>query len=104
MDLQFIQNAGGAAYYVCSYICKSEPDDLKNALGNLIYNILNENPSTPRNVRLMKIGLCMVQKNVKVGHIYIALYETVTSLRRLETSPWSWTIADGQAYTATYHS
>lgn len=29
MDIQVISNAEGAAYYVCSYICKSEPDELK---------------------------------------------------------------------------
>lgn len=29
MDIQLICNAEGAAYYVCSYICKSEPDELK---------------------------------------------------------------------------
>lgn len=29
MDLQYIQNAEGAACYVCSYVCKSEPNDLK---------------------------------------------------------------------------
>lgn len=61
MDLQYIQNAEGAAYYVCSYLCKSEPDDLKNALGNLIHTVLSENPSLPRNVRLMKIGLCVLK-------------------------------------------
>ncbi|XP_060605753.1 uncharacterized protein LOC132758214 [Ruditapes philippinarum] len=61
MDLQYIQNAEGAAYYVCSYICKSEPDDLKNALGDLICNVLNANMSMPRNVRLMKIGLCVLK-------------------------------------------
>lgn len=31
MDIQVIQNAEVAAYYVCSYLCKSERDDLKNA-------------------------------------------------------------------------
>lgn len=56
MDIQYVQNAEGAAYYVCSYLCKSVPDDLKNALGNLIQNVLNEEPSIPRHVRLMKIG------------------------------------------------
>lgn len=35
MDIQLICNAESAAYYVCAYICKSEPDDLKNALGKL---------------------------------------------------------------------
>ena len=29
MDIQMINNAEGAAYYVCHYLCKSEPDELK---------------------------------------------------------------------------
>lgn len=45
MDIQVICNAEGAAYYVCSYICKSEPDELKSALGNLINQVFKENPS-----------------------------------------------------------
>lgn len=32
MDTQLICNAEGAAYCVCSYICKSGPDELKIAL------------------------------------------------------------------------
>lgn len=28
MDIQVRSNGEGAAYYVCSYICKSEPDEL----------------------------------------------------------------------------
>ena len=28
MDIQLINNAEGAAYYVCHYLCKSEPDEL----------------------------------------------------------------------------
>lgn len=42
MDIQVIQNAEGAAYYVCSYLCKSEPDDLKNALGSLIHDVFQK--------------------------------------------------------------
>lgn len=57
MDIQVICNAEGAAYYVCSYICKSEPDELKSALGNLIHQVFKENPNIPRYQRLLKIGL-----------------------------------------------
>lgn len=59
MDIQVICNAEGAAYYVCSYICKSEPDELKSALGNLIHQVFKENPNIPRYQRLLKIGLCV---------------------------------------------
>lgn len=60
MDIQMICNAEGAAYYVCSYICKSEPDELKNALGQLIHNVFRENP-IPRHERLLKIGLTVLR-------------------------------------------
>lgn len=36
IHVQLICNAEGAAYYVCSYICKSESDEMKNALSKLI--------------------------------------------------------------------
>ena len=39
MDIQLIQNAEEAAYYVCAYLCKREPDNMKNALGQLIHTI-----------------------------------------------------------------
>lgn len=61
MDIQVICNAEGAAYYVCSYICKSEPDELKSALGNLIHQVFKENPNIPRYQRLLKIGLCVLR-------------------------------------------
>ena len=32
MDIQMVGAAQGLAYYVCSYIAKAEPDDLKDAL------------------------------------------------------------------------
>lgn len=53
MDIQLICNAEGAAYYVCSYICKSEPDELKNALSKLIKQVFQENPSIPKFQRLL---------------------------------------------------
>ena len=61
MDIQLICNAEGAAYYVCSYICKSEPDELKNALGHLIHNVFETNPTIPRHVKLLKIGLTVLR-------------------------------------------
>lgn len=58
MDIQLIRNAEGAAYYVCAYLCKAEPDELKNALGELIHTIFKENPLLPQRTKLQKIGLC----------------------------------------------
>lgn len=56
-----IKNAEGAAYYVCSYLCKSEPDDLKNALGNLIYSIFKQNLNLSKYQKLLQIGLCVLK-------------------------------------------
>lgn len=61
MDIQIIKNAEGAAYYVCSYLCKSEPDDLKNAPGNLIYSIFKRNPNLSKYQKLLQIGLCVLK-------------------------------------------
>lgn len=36
MDIQMIGGPYGIACYICSYICKAEPDNLKNALAVLI--------------------------------------------------------------------
>ena len=51
-----INNAEGATYYVCHYLCKSEPDELKSALGNLLTDILTHDPATSLYQRLWKIG------------------------------------------------
>jgi hypothetical protein len=61
MDIQFIQNAEGAAYYVCAYLCKGEPDDMKNALGQLIHTVFKNNPTIPKHVKLLKMGLCVLK-------------------------------------------
>jgi len=42
MDIQMVSGGHGLAYYVCSYIAKAEPDDLKYALGR-IYEDINCN-------------------------------------------------------------
>ena len=61
MDLQLVCNAQGAAYYVCSYICKSEPDELRNALGQLIHSLFKNNPNLTKTQRLLKIGYCVLR-------------------------------------------
>ena len=61
MDLQLVCNAEGAAYYVCNYICKSEPDELRNALGQLIHSVFKNNPSLTKVQRLLKIGYCVLR-------------------------------------------
>lgn len=43
MDIKVINNAEGAAYYESHYFSKSEPDDLKSALSNLINTIFKQN-------------------------------------------------------------
>ena len=67
MDIQIIQNAEGAAYYVCVYLFKREPDDMKNALGQLIHTIFLDNPTIPKHVKLLKIGLCVLKHRMMSG-------------------------------------
>ena len=60
MDIQLANNAESVAYYVCAYICKSEPDELKNALGNLITSVFPQQQSMSAHQRLWKIGLTVL--------------------------------------------
>ena len=66
MDIQLINDANGAACYVCHYLCKSEPDELKCALGNLINTVFQQNPNMTAFQRLWNIGLCVL-KNRRVS-------------------------------------
>ena len=61
MDIQLVNNAEGVAYYVCSYMCKSEPDELKQALGNLIHSTFKNQPNQSLQQRLWKIGTTVLQ-------------------------------------------
>ena len=49
------------AFYVCSYICKSEPEELRNALSKLISNVLNVNPDIAIQTRMLYIGHCVLK-------------------------------------------
>ena len=64
LDLQMVGSSTGAAYYVCSYLCKAEPDDLKQAMCELIENMKEENLT--QRTRLLKIGCCLL-KNRKLS-------------------------------------
>ena len=66
MDIQLINDANGAAYYVCHYLCKSEPDELRCALSNLINTVFQQNPNINTFQRLWNIGLCVL-KNRRVS-------------------------------------
>lgn len=61
MDIQMINSAEGAAYYVCHYLCKSEPDELKVALTNMISTVFTQNPNMPAFQRLWNIGTCVLK-------------------------------------------
>ena len=61
MDIQLVNDAQSVAYYICSYICKSEPDELRNALGNLIHNLREQQPQLTAYQRLWKIGTTVLR-------------------------------------------
>lgn len=61
MDIQVVNNAEGAAYYACHYLCKSEGDELKCALSNLIQTVFKQNPGMSVYQRLWKIGTCVLK-------------------------------------------
>lgn len=51
MDIQMVDGPLGIAYYICSYVCKAEPNILKNALAQTLSNM---------NILLMLNHLCVV--------------------------------------------
>ena len=44
MDVQLVNNAVSVSYYVCAYVCKNEPDELRTALGNLFNEMKEAHP------------------------------------------------------------
>ena len=61
MNVSYVYNAESLAFYVCYYVLKAEPDELRTALGDLIYNIFKQNPAMSQQHRLFKIGLCVLK-------------------------------------------
>lgn len=60
MDKQVIGNCESAAYYVCAYLCKAEPENLKFELSKII-NILNQMPVLSQSSRMLNIGYCALK-------------------------------------------
>jgi len=53
MDIQMIRSVYDVALNVCTYICKSEPKELKQAISNALHNLPEE---SSQRKRLFKIG------------------------------------------------
>lgn len=51
----------GIAYYICSYVCKAEPNILKNALAQTLSNMNTANAEPSMRSRLSKIGFCILK-------------------------------------------
>ena len=60
MDIQLVGNAESCAFYVCKYICKAEPEELKEGLHALFTN--TEFTTIDMRKRLLKIGACVLKK------------------------------------------
>lgn len=65
-DIKIVQGAHGIAMYVCYYLNKAEPDELKGDLSNLFTNVLNQASNMGARTRLMKIG-STVLKSRRMG-------------------------------------
>lgn len=51
----------GIAYYICSYLCKAEPNILKNALEQTLSNMNTANAEPSMRSLLSKIGFCILK-------------------------------------------
>lgn len=68
--VQLVCNAEGVIYYVFSYMCKSEPENLTSAFGNLIINVFKQNVYLEKLKKILQIGLCVLKnchRNSKEG-------------------------------------
>lgn len=68
MDIQLVNGPICVAYYVCSYICKSEPNTLKHALGETLKNIEQSVNSSSLRSKLCKIGFCVLKHRTLSAH------------------------------------
>lgn len=82
MDIQLVNGPIGVAYYVCSYICKSEPNTLKHALGETLKNIEQSVNSSSLQSKLCKIGFCVLKHRTlsaqeaayRIGHLQLTWF------------------------------
>lgn len=60
MDIQMIGGPYGVAYYVCSCICKAEPEKLKLAISNFLRQISDSSDTLTRS-KMFKLGMCILK-------------------------------------------
>ena len=61
MDIQMVSSSHGLAYYVCTYIAKAEPDDLKEALSKVFNNISSQPQAYSLRKQMYLIGNCVLK-------------------------------------------
>ena len=91
MDIQLVGNAESCAFYVCKYVCKAEPEELRDTLSALFANP-NFNSLGLRK-RLIMIGTCVLKKRkisaqeamYRLGGL--KLYESSRSILNINTLP-----------------
>jgi len=77
MDIQIVSGSHGLAYYVCSYIAKAEPDDLKQALGKVIQDVSSQPQAYSLKRKLYTIGNTVLKSRrlsaqeaaARIGHL-----------------------------------
>ena len=82
MDIQMVDGPIGIAYYVCSYICKAEPNTLKEALSETLKTFETSCDGENLRSRLSKIGFCVLKHRTlsaqeaayRIGHLQLVWY------------------------------
>lgn len=82
MDIQMVDGPLGIAYYICSYVCKAEPNILKNALAQTLSNMNTANAEPSMRSRLSKIGFCILKHRTlsaqeaayRIGNLQLVWY------------------------------
>ena len=91
MDIQLVGNAESCAFYVCKYICKAEPEELRETLHALFEN--SDFQSSGLRKRLIMIGTCILKKRklsaqeamYRLGGL--KLYQSSRQVISINTSP-----------------
>lgn len=93
MDIQLVGNVESCAFYVCKYICKAEPEELKETLSALFSD--SNFQSLELRKRLIKIGTCILKKRklssqeamYRLGGLH--LYDSSKTVISINTLPYT---------------
>ncbi|MEW8545326.1 MAG: DUF6570 domain-containing protein [Candidatus Thiodiazotropha sp.] len=77
MDIQMVSGGAGLAYYVCNYIAKAEPEDLKHALSITFQHINSQTFPFSLRKQLHLVGNCVLKSRrlsaqeaaARLGHL-----------------------------------